>query len=128
MTQFNVTETDSERSRTPKAAEISRDKIKKIVIGLSVPLGFLLIFLTIWSFVCYKRNPRQKGTKGAPSSKDSSGDVLPSPDSELTHQIPASQRDTMISPVSIGPPTAQERRLSELMSSERVELNGRTLG
>ena len=101
----------------------------KLGIGLGVSLGFLLIAVTLGAFILTWRRTRQKESGKAPASIHISNGLATDSIYEdgNPHHVALSQMETMASlcqlPSDDQRPTRTERRLSELMSIERVELD-----
>lgn len=125
-TQPYVTGTTYETSLTPMA-DMVLSKITQIGIGVGVSLGIVLVAVTVRSFILCKRRYCRKSIRKEPPSKDPSGNMLSNSRNDCPDQLHVSQRNSVNSRISNDTSTTQDRRLSELMSTERVELNAHTL-
>jgi hypothetical protein len=104
-------------------------KTSKIGIGLGVPLGVLLVALAMGALIFYRRKCRQKETQGVPVTNQQNDELAPLPMIwyKEPHNARLSQTETVASSFSNLSNNNQRsegtgRRLSELMSTERVEI------
>ncbi|CAG7973048.1 unnamed protein product [Penicillium nalgiovense] len=112
---------------TPKSSH-GMSKTSKIGIGIGVPLGVLLVALAMGALIFYRRKCRQKETQGVPTNQQND-ELAPLPMIwyKEPHNTRLSQTETVASSFSNLSNNNQRsegtgRRLSELMSTERVEI------
>jgi DNA-directed RNA polymerase specialized sigma24 family protein len=103
-------------------------KKSEIGIGLGVALGVLLLFVAMGAFIFYRRKRRQKDAQGVPVTNQPNDELAPLPIIcyKEPHTTRLSQTETVASSFSkLSSDQRSEgtdRRLSELMSTERAEL------
>lgn len=120
-TSASTTETTSKISDVSSLAS-------KVGIGLGVPLGLLLIAATIGAFILYKRKRRHNGNQemSVTDHPRNELDPLPIDGYQGPRHARMSQTETVTSLSQLssgnGRLTGTEKRFSELMSTERVEL------
>ncbi|KAJ6137428.1 hypothetical protein N7471_003914 [Penicillium samsonianum] len=113
---------------TPKSSH-GMSKTSKIGIGLGVPLGVLLVAVSMGALIFYRRKCRQKETQGVSVTNPPNDELAPLPMIwyKEPHHTRLSQTETVASSLSKLSNDNQrsegtDRRLSELMSTERVEI------
>ncbi|KGO39966.1 hypothetical protein PEX1_026940 [Penicillium expansum] len=119
----------SAATSTP-ASSHGLSKASKLGIGLGVPLGVLLVAAALGAFILYRRKSRQKETQAVlPVQNQPNDELAPLPiiGYKEPHNTRLSQAETVASSVSKLSSDNQisegkDKRLSELMSSEIVEL------
>ncbi|KAF3401659.1 hypothetical protein F1880_010068 [Penicillium rolfsii] len=100
----------------------------KVGIGLGVPLGLLLIAAIIGAFILSRRKRRHKSSQETSAADHPRDDLDPLPinDYQDPHHARMSQTETVTSLSQFssgnGNLTGTEKRLSELISTERVEI------
>jgi hypothetical protein len=120
-TSPSTTETTSQTS-----GGLSR--ASKVGIGLGVPLGVILIGATIGAFILYRRKRRHTGDQDVSVIDQPRDDLDPLPNIgyEGAHHTRMSQTETVTSLSQLssghGGSIGTDKRLSELMSTERVEI------
>ncbi|CAI7587835.1 unnamed protein product [Penicillium discolor] len=118
----------STTTSTPESSH-GMSKTSKIGIGLGVPLGVLLVAVALGALIFYRRKCRQKETQEVSVTNQPNDELAPLPMISYNepHHTRLSQTETVASSLSKLSNDNQrsegtDRRRSELMSTERVEI------